>query len=59
MKINETITRPAFGRFPQEIMKCIKIKLNDVYGDIYCFDNGMELCQHDLTANLNLWNKRR
>ena len=65
MQINEEITIPAFGRFVKndEVIKLVGIKrdfnMRGKMDNIYCFNNGVKLCTHDLEKNIELWNSRR
>lgn len=65
INVNEEIIIPQFGRFSKgpETIKVIEIKKDlNIKGEqdnIYCFDNGLKLCTHDLQKNIELWNSRR
>ena len=58
MKIGNTITVKAWGKFEERKMTCISIKNDSLFGDVYVFDNGMELDEISLLSNFNLWASR-
>lgn len=39
-------------------MTCVEITTHEILGNLYKFDNGMELYELELQNNFDLWNSR-
>jgi hypothetical protein len=60
INVGDTITIPAFRKFKEEKITCVKIThTNDIIGDLYEFDSGLKLHTYELLNNIDLWNSRR